>query len=247
VILDSSHNINSKPHQTNHSLFEEKANPSTDEKTTSKIPVKEITITRLEGPSIECDIGHKAHSFEEANKIIKQMSKSAPREKEGGYDKVRFSVVFEDNPNYEQEKIYTGRIDMMHYTVEKNSREQNIEQHIHDHLSFYNGTLKPDHMSQKSYDDFLSNNTTPQSRRDINEFLDKYIPDSARHPSIVLHGNELSNQQSDVKVREADKHQAKAIESTSNEQSKSQSATPKPNQQARDKSKSRGGDGGLGY
>jgi DNA repair exonuclease SbcCD ATPase subunit len=180
-----------------------------------KIPVKEITIVRLEGPSVECDIEHKAYSFEEANKIIKEMSKSAPNEKEGGYDKVRFSVEFSDNIDNKPENIYTGRIDMMHYSVASNAREQNIPQHIHDHLSFYSGTLKPDHMSQQSYDEFLSKNTTEQSRQEINEFLEKYIPDEAKHPKVVAYeleqlkadakSSELSSTQSTTKTKSASK------------------------------------------
>jgi hypothetical protein len=190
---------------------------------TEKIPVKEITIVRLEGPSVECDIEHKAYSFEEANKIIKEMSKSAPNEKEGGYDKVRFSVEFSDNIANKSENIYTGRIDMMHYSVASNAREQNIPQHIHDHLSFYNGTLKPDHMSQQSYDDFLSKNTTKQSKQEIKEFLEKYIPDEAKHPKVVAY--KLEQLKADAK---------------SNELSNAQSAT-------KTTSSSREKDGGLGY
>jgi len=212
----------SKSHQNTKSLFDDKAiSAQQSEQATEKIPVMEITIVRLEGPSYLCDIENKTYSFKEANELLKEMSKKAPRTV--GYDKTNFSIVFADGEKYE------GRIDLMHYTIEKNSREQNVEQHIHDHLSFYNGTLKPEHMSQQSYDDFLAKNTNEQGRQEINEFLEKYIPDEARHPRI----------QSQEQVK---------AQSQSNELSaQKQSATIKADQQVKDKSKSRGGDGGLGY
>jgi hypothetical protein len=226
VIVNEIEEIISPDTKISHSLFEDQPSllsPQRPEQAAEKIPVKEITIVRLEGPSYLCDIENKVYSFDEANKLLKEMSKKSPRD--GSYDKTNFKVEFIDGEKYE------GRIDLMHYTVEKNSREQNIEQHIHDHLSFYNGTLKPDHMSLTQYDDFLSKNTTKDSRQEINAFLDKYIPDEAKHPRIQ--SQELEQLKPNVKSSE------KSIQN--------QSSASQQNQHSKDKSKSKSEDGGLGY
>jgi hypothetical protein len=197
ILTNESNTITTKP------LLE---NKEQSEKTqATKVPVKEIVIERLEGMGYEC-VTKTAKSFDEANEIIKEMSKSAPRD--GTYDKVRFSVEFVDGEKYDN-----ARIDMKHYSIKDNQREQNIPEHIHDHISFYTGKLKSDHMTQEQYDTHLSRYTSTETET-MEQFLDRYIPDEAKNQKVIAYElSEAAETKSKTSEKVADKstYEAKSV------------------------------------
>lgn len=109
-----------------------------------KIAAKLITIDRAEGPNALCtETTHE--TWKSAEERISRICQSAP--KNGGYDKCDFKVVFLDGEEYE------GRYDAAH--PESKAFEGTLAKHIRDHLEFYAGLRRPDHISEADYDRLL--------------------------------------------------------------------------------------------
>lgn len=101
----------------------------------------DIYFKRAEGPSHLC-VAKTFTNFEDVNKYMGEMSKTAPKE---GYDKCDFKVDFGNGDTY------TGRYDLKHSSIEK----PDLANYVKEELLFYAGELKPDHMSQSQYDELL--------------------------------------------------------------------------------------------
>jgi hypothetical protein len=108
-----------------------------------KIAVKKIEITRGEGPSVECGITHICMSWEAADSILYDMSKTAPRT--GGYDKTDFVITFKDGEEY------SGRYDLKHHSIE----DVSLSGHVVDFVRFHGGLLTkeqlPSHVKSEDY------------------------------------------------------------------------------------------------
>ena len=130
------------------------------------IQVKSITITRAEGLIEECDKPVTVSSFQEAQAVLTKWGHTAP--KNGGYDKVDFSVVWQDGEHY------NGRYDMVYGGRE--SDEATLASHIHDYLTFLSGTRKPDHMTEQDYQNCIARHVkdNPNHIQEVNDFLEKY-------------------------------------------------------------------------
>lgn len=110
--------------------------------------VKEIVLTRAEGPSHLCDRPTKAGSFAHANAILFQWATTAP--KDGGYDKCDFTISYETEDG--EEGKYGGRYDLVHYTKE----HPNLLGHVMAFAGCVSGKKKPVHLSDKDYEHYLS-------------------------------------------------------------------------------------------
>lgn len=126
---------------------------------TTKIQVKEICISRGEGPSSECGKKHVVSNYEEAEKVLSRMAHTAP--KNGGYDKTDFTVTFADN------ETYTGRYDL------KYDREESLAEHMRGFLEWYAGEAKNPHCGEKKYQEFMSR-ISPEEIAEVKQFLATY-------------------------------------------------------------------------
>lgn len=128
--------------------MEEKINSST-----VKIPLKELTIHWAEGDQSGYDKFPKTYdSWVSANKAVLPIYSDSVKDNLGGYNKVKFSVIFNDGETYE------GRLDVSE--KEDNPTSGNVfGKHIKDFLSY--------ELSEKS-------RSSEQSKKEIREFLDKY-------------------------------------------------------------------------
>ena len=127
--------------------------------TMQKIQVKEITITRAEGPSAECGNKHVVTSFADSERILSAMSRTAPQG--GGYDKTDFTVTFEDGESY------TGRYDL------KYERDETIAEHMTSFLMWYAGLTQNPHCGQIQYEAFLARQA-PEEIAEAKAFLETY-------------------------------------------------------------------------
>ena len=84
-----------------------------------------ITITRIEGPNIDCDKPCVCNTFAQANERLRVWSHTAP--KNGCYDKCDFKIKGDDG-----ELIYTGRYDLKHWRVEC----ANLKAHVISYLEY---------------------------------------------------------------------------------------------------------------
>jgi hypothetical protein len=117
-----------------------------------------ITITRAEGPSHLCGKPYEASSFEEAQRILWNMSTTGPRI---GYDKCDFKI--------EDAAIgleYDGRYDLVHFSIEP----PDLKSHCTGFLRFMGGAGKPLSMSEDTYQRFLNRRVPGLARRQ--EYLD---------------------------------------------------------------------------
>ena len=127
--------------------------------TMKKIQVKEIVIIRAEGLSAECGKKHTVTSFEDSERILSYMSRTAPQG--GGYDKCDFTVTFEDGESY------TGRYDL------KYTRDETIAEHMRSFLTWYAGLTENPHCGQKQYEVFMSRQS-PEEIAEAKAFLETY-------------------------------------------------------------------------
>lgn len=129
------------------------------------IKVKNVELTRLEGPIDDCGTPLIFDSMKEANDELKKWSLTAP--KTGGYDKCAFLVRFEDGREYDD------RYDLKHYSCDQDhSGEINISTHIREHLEFIVGKRRPGWMSDGEWEQACDLNKT--YREDAQAFLNNY-------------------------------------------------------------------------
>ena len=103
-------------------------------------------------------------TWKDADAIFSQIAQTAPTS--GGYDKCDFTVTFEDG------ETYSGRMDIKG----GDNANESLAQHIGQFAQFYAGLWKPDHLTQKQYDDFLRNNDSynPGIAEEYKNFLSTY-------------------------------------------------------------------------
>jgi thiol-disulfide isomerase/thioredoxin len=119
-----------------------------------KVKLKEILIHWAEGDNSKYDkFPKKYKTWEAANKAIIPVYEDYAEEGGGGYNKVKFTVTFDDNENYD------GRLDVS--TKEDNPTKTHnvIGQHIKDYLDYQ--------LSEKS-------RTSEAVKKEILEWLEKY-------------------------------------------------------------------------
>lgn len=119
-----------------------------------KVKVKSVKIHWAEGDTSKYDNFPKTYkSFEEANKAILPVYKDFIESGSGGYNKVKFTVVFNDDEDYE------GRLDVSESEDNPTKVHNVIGQHIKDFLDYQ--------LSEKS-------RSSEESKKEIREWLDKY-------------------------------------------------------------------------
>lgn len=125
------------------------------------IQVREIEIRRAEGPTWTLE-DITVGSFREANQKLFDASQTAPET--GGYNKVDFTITFEDGETYE------GRYDLKHWSVEV----PDLRKHVVTHLEVLAGYTVPAWMSEKIYDEMMERNEREGFARQARDFLDTY-------------------------------------------------------------------------
>ncbi len=130
------------------------------------VPVKEITITRSEGPSYKCNIKHTYASFYEAHRGLLDQSYDFPAS--GGYDKHEFTVIWADGMSYE------GRLDCKHPSCTINN-DLHVDRHIKEMALFMTGQAKPRHLTENQYWGYI-NTISEKERNAYQKLLDKYLP-----------------------------------------------------------------------
>lgn len=103
----------------------------------NKVPIKSITFEWKEGRTEKKGLHNLpivCHSFCEANNILKEWSKEAPKQ---GYDKISYIVEWADG------KTYKGRYDLHHYSQrqENPSGEIDLADATISHLNFIAGRV----------------------------------------------------------------------------------------------------------
>jgi len=129
---------------------------------TDKIKVKSI---RIYGSESSYAGDNTFDGWFDAGVHIRGIAKWAPRG--GAYDKTQFKVTFEDG------SVYDGRLDIQHYTMPYEGSENDLAQHIHNHLSFYAGNWCPPHMTGEDYQNHLKSDG-PDSIKEYQDYLNTY-------------------------------------------------------------------------
>ncbi|WP_323016439.1 hypothetical protein [Castellaniella sp.] len=108
------------------------------------VRVKEITFTFKEGLTYTCNaLPLTVRSWAQANALLHTWSDTAP--KNGGYDKVDFSVTWSDA----SEPAYKGRYDLKHW--ECPGEQCDLAAHVREYLEFYAGIAHPAHLTEEQY------------------------------------------------------------------------------------------------
>lgn len=102
-------------------------------------PKLAITLTRAEGMEDECGQPVTVASFDAANAVLQDWSKTAPAT--GGYDKCDFSVIWPDGSDYE------GCYDLKHRSIQPAS----LTAHMVDQAEYMTGQHCPVHMGGKQF------------------------------------------------------------------------------------------------
>ena len=101
---------------------------------------------------------------------IRTIAQHAP--KGGAYDKTNFTITFDDD------SIYTGRLDIQHFTMPYPNNDNDLARHILDFCRFLAGELCPSHMSGEDYRGILAS-LGPKIQQEYRDFLATYdIPES---------------------------------------------------------------------
>lgn len=128
---------------------------------------KEITLTRAEGLHSEVDKPITLHRQQHpdiwaaADKVLFDWSWTAP--KGGGYDKIDFTIVYDDGEKY------TGRYDLRHYSDEY----PHLAKHVYDFVRFTAGKYKGA-LTQEEYDRFKEQPHFKKLSPEFLKFLEKY-------------------------------------------------------------------------
>lgn len=127
------------------------------------IPVKKITITRAEGPTIKCGKPHEFPSFIQASAWLWNQAYTFPKL---GYDKHDFKVEFEDGETYE------GRLDCKHFSC--TDPDLDIYQHLLSTCRWCAGREPYPHCGMEKYKAWMAQED-PATIQSYGEFIDKYL------------------------------------------------------------------------
>ena len=131
------------------------------------IPVKEITITRAEGPNLLCGRTFTAHSFSEAAAWLISQAGTFPAT--GGYDKHDFKITWEDG------ETYSGQLDCKAEGCP--DPDLDVFRHVFDEALFWTGRRCPAHMTPENYEAFLGREEkdSPGTRATWEKFMNDYL------------------------------------------------------------------------
>jgi hypothetical protein len=144
-----------------------------------KVKIKEILIHWAEGDNSKYDkFPKKYKTWESANKAIIPIYEDNTKDGiDGGYNKVKFTVTFDDNENYD------GRLDVSMREDNPTQTHNVIGQHIKDYLDYQ--------LSEKS-------RTSEESKKEIIEWLEKYDLGLEKSKQIVTKKSEPKSVQPTV-------------------------------------------------
>jgi hypothetical protein len=125
--------------------------------------IKQIRITRAEGPTELCGILQTANTFEEASRILGSIAATAPDS--GGYDKTDFIVEFEDG------ETYAGRADIKRGHL----AGYDLREHIASFLGYLGGTRKPTHLNDTLWKQVCARNEASGDAAEARAFVAKYL------------------------------------------------------------------------
>lgn len=128
------------------------------------IPVKQITITRAEGPYEKCGKPKTFASFVAATDWMIRECETFP--KDGGYDKHDFTVEFEDG------ETYSGRMDCKHYSCSNNDLD--VRYHILSFCEWMGGIARNPWCGQEKYEAQMSQ-YTEETKQGYVDFINKYL------------------------------------------------------------------------
>jgi hypothetical protein len=131
------------------------------------IPVRKITITRAEGPTVLCGKLKEFTSFLDANTWLLSQDETFP--KHGGYDKHDFKVEFEDG------EIYEGRLDCKHHSCKNNDLD--IKEHIASFVLWMSGRHPNPWCGKEKYDREMMQESA-ESKKEFSDFYDKYLSEA---------------------------------------------------------------------
>lgn len=118
-----------------------------------------ITLTRAEGPLVDCGKPHVCSSFKEAKAILDRWSYTAPEH--GGYDKCDFRIELDGEP------VYDGRYDLKHWRVES----PNLLAHVASYLEY----ISEENPTEPSHKAFLRNmRITPEYQQEARDLLKRF-------------------------------------------------------------------------
>jgi hypothetical protein len=126
--------------------------------------IREITITRAEGPAELCDKPHYFDNWQDASSWLRSQSSTFP--KGGCYDKHDFKVVFVDGEDY------SGRLDCKHHTEPDN--DLNLLEHIRHFCEFQAGRAKDTWCEPEEYQKIIAGKD-PADVKAYGEFIDQYL------------------------------------------------------------------------
>lgn len=138
-----------------------------------KVPIVSIRLHVAEGPMAGKTF--TVPTFKEGNSILHQVSNSAPTA--GGYDKVDFTVTYQDGNEY------AGRYDVTH--LSRREAPLSIADQMRNHLTFHAGLRCPAHMTQEKYEKAIAD-FGHESVAKATKFLMTYsLEDPAAPPPVA--------------------------------------------------------------
>lgn len=129
-----------------------------------------ITLHRAEGPSDQC-VKKEFNSFNEANFQLQIWGNTAP--KNGGYDKVDFTVDFGFTDDNGEPVEYSGRFDMVYSGL--NDSGENLQGQIKNYLKFLGGLSEYNWMIEKYGLDYYKEQYNSQKARDFLKLIENYL------------------------------------------------------------------------
>ena len=127
----------------------------------NKIKATKMTLNRAEGPSADCGkVELDTMPWALSDAVLREWALTAP---DMGYDKVDFTVHFEDG------ETYSGRFDMQAHHISKSGM---IAEHIVSFVKFCTGEHRPSHMTENDYTVYIQN-FVPNTQ-DYKDFLANY-------------------------------------------------------------------------
>lgn len=117
-----------------------------------KIKIKAITILWAEGDNSKYDKFPKIYpNYQATNKALKPIYDDITKDGIGGYNKVKFNLLFEDGETYEG-KLYISENTDNPYTI-----DNVIGEHIKQHFKWVIESQKPNEEHIKQINNFLNN------------------------------------------------------------------------------------------
>jgi len=144
--------------------------------------IKQVSLTRLEGPTKQCNQQINCRTMDDANVVLRNWAKTAP--KGGGYDKIEYVIHWIDGTDYIG-KYYLRHLDQLQ---DDGSRPPDLLNAVRHYVGYMARLPEYKPATQTDEEYFVETNFYPGQALRYTEYYEKYLDPEIKGNGLAENG-----------------------------------------------------------